>query len=225
MEKNYFLVRLIGEYFIKSGTSNMLRSFNIELKLPRWQHCLSMARNHLLPALIGEKDMAYNGIRRCIVVDIKTKEGNDVEGLPFTLQNKEQLRRHVESNGININVDMYPDLIKLRKRVEFAKYNPDRFAKQEQGKQRSYASISEALSLNADVLDDIEETVPDIQASSKAQPSADTTASKPHQEPMPTDSSKDTTAPAKSSVPAAGADAEGQEDFDPHGEESESMFD
>lgn len=225
MEKNFFLVQLVGEYFIKSGTENMLRSFDIELKLPKWQHALSMARNHVLPPLMSEKDPGFNGIRRCIILQVKTKDGHDVAGLPFSMQNRDQLQDFVDSQGIMLDTRMYPDIIKLRKRVEFAKHNPGKFKKQEVGKQRSYATISEALSLNTDVLAKVQKVDIDVQAKATPQESAGGIKVVISDEALSAATQEDSTPPAEPPVQEAGETPEG-EDFDPHhGEESASMFD
>lgn len=147
---NYFLVRCVGEYFIQSGTSHMLRTFDIELKLPQWDHALSLCRFHVLPMLIGKKDQSFQSIRRCVVVSITTKTGGPVAGLPVALQNHEQLRALVESNNISLDVDMYTDIIGLRGRVKFALAHPEQFEKEEVRKRKSYATLHTALDLNAD---------------------------------------------------------------------------
>jgi len=213
-DMNYFIVRCVGEYFIQSGTDNMLRMFDIELKLPKWDHALGLCRFHLLPKLISKKDLAYKQMRRCVILSITTKDGGPVVGLPVALQNREQLGALVESNGINLDVDMYTDIIGLRGRVKYALAHPEQFEKDEVRKRKVHATLHTALDLNADAFNAV--SIPEADIKTKVETDQEVEGML---EPTPTTQTsgtqtEDTTPPAEPPVSEAGAAGQGQEDED-----------
>ena len=143
-----FIARVKGDYFVTGNQGNILRPYIVDVILPTWEKAQSFVRHHLMPKLLFQADPLFQGIRICIVESLTTMEGKPVPGLPLSLQSREQLTELIEVRDIPINPDMYPDVVQLRKRIQFALDKPEKFREEEKKNKRVYNRVTEALALN-----------------------------------------------------------------------------
>ncbi len=155
-DNNYFNVEIIGDYFTATSMGNVIKPFGpVMLKMRDWTSCQMLARRHILPALISKADMEFKDIRRCIVLGVYTQDKQPVHGLPVKFMSREQIKMEARSNNIPLRVDIYPDVVQLRGKLKMARNNPDKFKEMEQRTIRAFDKIGDALTINADVFNDI----------------------------------------------------------------------
>lgn len=152
IDNNYYNVDVCGDYFVATSEGNSIRPFGVvTLKMRIWHDCQSLCMFHLVPALLSKSDTEFKKIRRCVVIGVKTHDGQMVHGLPIKFMSREQIAMEVKSNNIPLRVDMYNDIIKLRSRLHDARRDPDKFKQQEQRSIQAFCKIGDAIDLNADV--------------------------------------------------------------------------
>ena len=150
---NYYNVKVIGDFFksIGGGAEAVGRFGPLVLKLPRWEHCQGFCRTHILPELIRKADPTFTQIRQCFVLEIKTSQGELVQGLPIQLMSREQIIQQIEQNHVKMIPEMYPDISVLRSKFRRAKNNRDEFEKQEKVSAKTFSTVRDTMALNRDL--------------------------------------------------------------------------
>ena len=157
-DKNYFNVEVFGDYFVAGAEGNVIRSFGyITLRMRVWDNCQNLARFHIIPNLLREADPEFQNMRKCVVTKVSTSDGSPVYNLPLAFMSREDIAMEVKSNNIPLRVDMCNDIVELRKKLRFARSNPQEFAKQESKRAKSFSKIEDAMTLNADVFSKIKD--------------------------------------------------------------------
>ena len=179
-DKEYFNVEVFGDYFVAGTEGNVIRSFGyITLRMRVWDNCQNLARFHIIPNLLREADPEFQNMRKCVVTKVSTSDGQPVYNIPLAFMSREDIAMEVKSNKIPFRVDMYNDIIELRKKLRFARSNPQEFAKQEAKRARSFSKIDDAMILNADVFARIREKGGDLLSGKIAQAKKTFTPSTP----------------------------------------------
>lgn len=157
-DNNYFNVEIFGDYFVAGTEGNVIRSFGyITLRMRVWDNCQNLARFHIIPNLLREADPEFQNVRKCVVTKVSTADGSPVYNIPLAFMSREDIALEVKSNKIPLRCDMCNDIIELRKKLRFARSNPQEFAKQESKRIKSYSKIDDAMILNKDVFAKIKE--------------------------------------------------------------------
>jgi hypothetical protein len=73
---------------------------------------------------------------------------------------REQIAEEVKRKGIPLLVDMYPDIIELRRRYKQALESPDKFKEEEAVEIEKHKNIVDTVNLNKDVFDNIKLDAP-----------------------------------------------------------------
>ncbi len=155
-DKNYFNVEVFGDYFVAGTEGNVIRSFGyVTLRMRVWDNCQNLARFHIIPNLLRDADPEFQNMRKCVVTKVTTSDGQPVYNIPLAFMSREDIALEVKSNNIPLRVDMCNDIIELRKKLRFARSNPQEFAKQEAKRTKSFSKIDDAMVLNKDVFSKI----------------------------------------------------------------------
>ena len=164
-DKNFFNVEVFGDYFVAGSEGSVIRSFGyITLKMRVWDNCQNLARFHIIPSLLREADPEFQNMRKCVVTKVSTSDNQPVYNIPLAFMSREDIAMEVKSNSIPLRVDMCNDIIELRKKLRFARSNPQEFAKQEAKRTKSFNKIDDAMVLNKDVFAKIKEKGKDLLA-------------------------------------------------------------
>ena len=157
-DRDYFNVEVFGDYFVAGTEGNVIRSFGyITLHMRVWDNCQNLARFHIIPNLLREADPEFQNMRKCVVTRVSTSDNKPVYNIPLAFMSREDIAMEVKSNNIPLRCDMCNDIIELRKKLRFARSNPQEFAKQESKRIKSYSKVDDAMILNKDVFAKIRE--------------------------------------------------------------------
>lgn len=161
-ETKIFKVLLHGDYTVRSGSGNVLRTFGpVELKIPNtWDRAYSHCRFKLIPALIQQADPDFGSLRICVIDSITHEDGSFIHDLPVKYMGRKQIAEIVRQKGIPLLVDMYPDIIELRRRFEQAMKAPKKFAEEEMVEIEKHKGIVDTIKLNKDVFDNVKLDAP-----------------------------------------------------------------
>ncbi len=154
--KNYFNVDVFGDYFVAGASGNTVKPFpRVTLRLPVWENCQNLVRKHILPKLLRDADSGFASMRKCIVEQVTTPDGQQVHGLPLVFMSRTQIDMEARSKGIPLRVDMYPDIIDLRGKLRKARADIEKFKKEEIRHSAAYNKIGDAMAMNEHVFDSL----------------------------------------------------------------------
>ena len=187
MSKPYYNVTVIGDYFNRiGGESEAVRRYGpLTLKLPRWEHCQGMCRTHILPELLRKADPTFTQIRQCHVLEIRTGQGELVQGLPIQLMSRKQIVQQIQQNNMTLIPEMYPDIAILRSKFRRAKNNREEFEKQEKVSAKTFATVKEAIAMNQDLYQEAEKSPLNNDPLMPTHPTAVTPPTPPTSDPNP----------------------------------------
>lgn len=151
--QNYFNAVVEGDYFRQVGSvgETVMRFGPIVIKLLDWRHAQATCRFHILPTLLKRMDPAFSQMRRCFVMEVRTSNNDPVQGLPIQLQSREQIDQQIETQGLNLISEMYPDLAKLRSRYMYAINNREEFERKERTNAAVFSKVKSTIALNEDL--------------------------------------------------------------------------
>lgn len=153
---DYFNVTVYGDYFMAASEGNSVKGFGpVTLKMRTWENCQKMTMFFIIPALLQKADMQFKSVRRCTIISIMTADDKEVYGLPLRYMSREQIAMECRSKHIPLRVEMYSDILQLRKKLMFARSNMDKFKQQEQRNLKAFEKLDDTLDLNAGIFEKI----------------------------------------------------------------------
>lgn len=126
-----FKITVEGDYFARSEAlkgEKIIRKYRIEgLRVPSMNRVLSTLRDKLLTPALKRKYPDYVRFRTYHVVEVEALDNDarrELGKLDTRYMSRRQLEQYVMENGLQVPVDLYPNLFKLREAVQMARTDP-----------------------------------------------------------------------------------------------------
>ena len=159
--KEYYEVKVHGEYFAQSGKERVVRGYKATFKIPDASAPLGVIKGKLLIPFLMKKDPGFTSVYTHHIDEINPKgRAFDPDEIPYRFQTKEQLRIFCKRHHLTVNVDEYGSLGLLRDHVRLAKEEPENFSQVYAKFAKKMREEKELYALNEDVFETGEVGIP-----------------------------------------------------------------
>ena len=130
-----FRVKVTGEYVARSGVMDkekIKKSYEIEGNIPSTYAALSVVKNKLLVPALTKKYPDFVTFLTYHIVEIIPLDAASIKEMKnqeVSFMDRETLLTFIRDNNIKVQDEFYPDLFRLREAVQFAKEDPEGYAK------------------------------------------------------------------------------------------------
>lgn len=130
-----FRVKVVGTYVARSGVmekEKIKKRYEIEGVIPTTYAALSIVKNKLLAPALAKKYPDYVTFLTYHIVELTPldkESAKDLKNQEVNFMSRSNLLGYIKENAIKISPEYYPNLFRLREAVQFAKSDPDGYAK------------------------------------------------------------------------------------------------
>lgn len=155
-----YKVKVVGQYIARSGVlgkERIIKNYEMEANIPSMDRALSVVKNKLLGPVLSKKYEDYVRYRTFHIVQITPLDQASkiaLRKVEVRYMDREALINYIHENALPVDHRLYPSLFKLREAVEFAKEDPDGYAKRLELRRADLEMDLELAAMNPEAFQD-----------------------------------------------------------------------